>query len=146
MKKSKEKKMLNGTYRPDRDEYRGVSYKVLEAVPEPVTNFYEDSEWFYLTTSEILISAGMLTTADILELEQAAMTYGLLQESFRKIQEVGAVQTTQSGYTQKSAHWQTFMEASKRLNTFYDTYGFNSQSRLRIEMERPYELDDMDKI
>ena len=146
MTKSKEAKKRQGTYRTDRKNKNPVTYEVLSEVPESSAWLSETGEYFYKKTCELLISAGIMTSADIDEVTQAAEWFDVFWAARRDLNENGYYYTGNNGYTQTSASWTVFATADAKLSKFYNKYGLNPASRKKIEVERPHELDDLDRI
>lgn len=144
-KKTKAEKEMAGTLRPCREVDNPLTFAPINSVSTPDYLDGYAVEFFEYYT-KILAVVGILTPADIGEIEQAAISYDALRDAYDYIKEHGAVQTTESGYTQKNAHWQVLMDARKVLSEFYGKYGLNVISRERITMKPPEEPDDFDKI
>ena len=145
-RKTKQQKQLTGTLQTCREIENALSFEPLLVVPNPPEYLDEIGAAFFRDCGGILLGQGMLTLADIGELEQGAMLYQMLRKHWNKMMDGDGVQVTQSGYSQKTASWQIFMDCRKGLGEFYNKYGFNVTSRESIEMPEREEVDELDQL
>jgi phage terminase small subunit len=67
----------------------------------------------------------------------ASNIYSVFTQASKVVKQEGYYQTTQSGYTQKTAHFQTILDCQKSLREFESLYGLNFNSRTKMNIGPP---------
>ena len=145
-RKTKEEKEASGTLQKCREVDHPLTFNALVRVPSPPEYLEGYAVEFFTYYAGVLLSVKMLTASDMLELEGASIAYGEMRNAYDEIKRSGSIQTTSTGYKQKSAAWTVFSDARKILGEFSNKYGLNVVSRQRIDIKPPEEPDDLDKI
>lgn len=129
--KSIHQKKLSGTYREDRQKYL-ESVNPLQDIPEPSYPLNETELQYFNEVAELLIIQGTLTAADIPGTTRAASWYGIWQTCLEEVEKRGIWQTTQSGYTAKTAAFQSMLDAEKFLSAWERSVGLNISGRAKL--------------
>jgi len=144
-RKSKAEKIASGTLQKCREVGNALEFRPISSVDVP--DYLEGyAVEFFEYYSRLMASVGLLTPADMLELEKASIAYSMMREAYDDLKENGSMQVTRSGYTQKTAAFTVYSDANKILSDFSNRYGLNVVSRERITMSEPDNEDDLDKL
>ena len=145
-RKANHVKELQGTINKDRVIDNAVTFVPLTDIPKPTQELQKPGEDFYYFCCRALMSRRLLTAVDILEVQGAAMWYGIQYEAYEMVKLKGPIQETQTGHGTVSGWFSVLRDSRKALSEFYNKYGFNLTSRQRIEMPEVLGDDDLTKL
>ena len=134
--KTKQQKIITGTFRQDRVK-TGLTFEPLSEIPEPFEVLREHGAKYFRAVCECLISNKTLTAADIPAVTRAAQQYAMYCGAVDGIRKNGAYQETKSGYTAKNAYFQILQDCEKVLQGFERAYGLTLSSRLKFDLPEP---------
>ena len=143
--KSTKEKIITGTLQRVRITDK-LSYDSLNDVPDPLEELDKKSSRYYYYICEVLLSSGLLTSADIPAITQAAILYGIFSDAYTELKEKGYYYETTSGYTGKNAHLQAMNDSYKNVKQFENLYGFNVSARGKINIPQKKEINPLDEI
>jgi len=128
-------KEAQGTLRKCRVNTSPATSEPLSAIPAVPPEVPDDGAGYFTWACEILYSFGELRTSFIPSITRAAQMHSQYERHWAIVNETGALQTTQSGYTQKTGAWTLMTEAYKFLNEFEREYGLTLSSSQKITVQ-----------
>jgi P27 family predicted phage terminase small subunit len=143
--KTKQQKIITGTFRKDRVKV-GLTFAPLKEIPEPFEPLKEHGAKYFRAVCECLISNKTLTAADIPAVSRAAQQYAMYCCAVDGIRKHGAFQETKSGYTAKNAYFQILQDCEKVLQGFERAYGLTLSSRLKFDLPDPITANLFDEF
>jgi P27 family predicted phage terminase small subunit len=132
-KKTKQEKIISGTFRPDRDDNKVKLNTKLESdlPPAPLWLSKTGKEYYHRLT-EILLYAGVLQSADLDMLAQLAGELARYRLAITTMEKEGYVLKLPNGY-HKCSEWNIIAkEAFKNCESLAQGWGFTFQSREKI--------------
>ena len=140
-RKTREEKMMIGTYRKDRDIVYNVSGDAIEQVPDikfddPIQQEYFDR------TCQTLIDNGWLLKDFIDDIKRAAEWYGLYREHKTK----PMTQCSANGFITMTASYTIRRDAHKFLCEFEQRYGLNLLASQRFSKKDKKDEDPFHKL
>ena len=133
-RKPKHIKEAQGTLAKSREVDHPAMGEALSVLPSVPVGMGEHEEKYFLHCAGDLLSKGLLTAGFLPSLEMAASWYALFIIARNEVRSNGAVQVTQSGYTQITGSFTTMDKTYKNLVDFENRYGFNLVSSQKISM------------
>lgn len=143
-KKPVELKMLEGTYRKDRDNLSAP--KVTGDLVSPPTYFSDEQSevWKYAIENA---PKGLLKKLDISVLEIWVTAYVTYRESYAKVQEMGQVMTSPSGYPIVNPYLSNMNKQAMIMLKASSELGFSPTSRSKVSVEQAeIEHDPWEKL
>lgn len=141
-KKPKAQKIIDGTYRKDRDVdiIKAKTVNTLLEAPEYLT---ETAKTYFNNICTALIDMNNLSNADIAVIVHLAETIELHAESYRLVSAGQWEQQTQSGYSQITAAFTVWEKTGKRLIELSSLLGLSPAARERIKIKPKEEENDI---
>lgn len=132
-KKPVELKMIEGTYRKDRDKLNAP--KVTGDLVSPPNYFSEEQTgvWKYAIENA---PKGLLKKLDISILEIWVTAYVTYRESYAKVQEMGQVMTSPSGYPIVNPYLSNMNKQATIMMKAASELGFTPTSRSKVSVEQ----------
>lgn len=132
-KKPVELKMIEGTYRKDRDNLNAP--KVTGDLVSPPNYFSEEQTgvWKYAIENA---PKGLLKKLDISILEIWVTAYVTYRESYAKVQEMGQVMTSPSGYPIVNPYLSNMNKQATIMMKAASELGFTPTSRSKVSVEQ----------
>jgi P27 family predicted phage terminase small subunit len=143
--KPKDQKMLEGTYRKDRDNDGLVAPKLSE-VPEAPEHLSDLGKHYFNNVCLTLEELGILTGADIYLVVLLASNLAINQEAIIEIQGKKSVRVAKNGFESTGGWFSVFDKTSKKIMELSNLFGLSPSARERIRMQPKKEPDDLDKI
>ena len=126
-------KESQGTLQPCRDK-GGVDDRPLSAIPEVPVGLGVVAEGYFVHYCEILMSRGLLVASHVDLIRRAADWKEVYERAKNECLNDAYYQTTQSGYTQVTAHFTVMEKAYAKLLEFEREFGFTLASSQKIVM------------
>lgn len=132
-KKPVELKMIEGTYRKDRDNLNAP--KVTGDLVSPPNYFSQEQTdvWKYAIENA---PKGLLKKLDISILEIWVTAYVTYRESYAKVQEMGQVMTSPSGYPIVNPYLSNMNKQATIMMKAASELGFTPTSRSKVSVEQ----------
>lgn len=130
-KTTKKEKILAGTFQPCRDKVL-VTTDPLTEIPDPDYELDPVELTYFTRCASLLIAAGTLTDGDVPGMTRASSWFGIWQNCLADIRQHGAWQTTNSGWSAKTAAFQAANDAEKNLTAWERSQGLNLTSRAKL--------------
>ena len=147
MKKlSKQTKQARGTLRKSREVKNNLTFEPLQKIPKPQCKIEGEALKYFEYVCELLISNNVLTAAHIPDITLAAYWWGVMTKAMDNMEKHGYTQPTKNGYNVINAHITVFGQATKKLQTFSDKYGFNLLASQKIDVPEITIVDDLQKL
>jgi P27 family predicted phage terminase small subunit len=140
-RKPKNQKLLEGTYRPDRDQV-GIVAKVTDTIPAPPDLLSEKAAVYFRSVCEVLKDLNILSTADIVIITQLAQNLEMNWLSYREIVDRGFTQSTATGYEAISPAYTVFEKTNKTIRDLTGLLGLSPAARERIKIKPEEKADD----
>ena len=133
---------LDGTYRPDRHSNGVAADTQLLAPPDHLSGLAL-AEW--LRVASELHEVNLTTALDTTLLEQYCVMYAQWRGMVAEVDKHGAVQETQTGYSQQTGYFTVAVKLAKEIRDIAKEFGLtpSARSRMRINREEQSEQDDI---
>ena len=138
--KPKAQKLIEGTYREDRD-YGGLPAPVLESIPEPPQHLGQGAKRYFLNICQVLLEMNNLSLSDLVVITQLAQNLEINEMAYESCKDGGYEQVTQNGYGAVTAAFTVYNQTSKTIRELSNLLGLNPSARERIKV-KPKENED----
>lgn len=130
---------LDGTYRPDRHSNGIAADTQLLAPPDHLSGLALE-EW--LRVASELHNVNLTTALDITLLEQYCIMYAQWREMVEEVDKHGAVQETQTGYSQQTGYFTVAVKLAKEIRDIAKEFGLTPSARSRMRISKEQEAQD----
>ena len=134
--KTKNEKLLSGTYRPDRDNpqrFKLNKTTLIESLPDPLGELSESERELWVKYCEIKIDNNTLTAADLPEIETLCRLITKRSDLFDSIQKSGLVLTFKTGHRQVSPELSIIEKLDRLINAKLRLLGLDTVNLKKVD-------------
>jgi P27 family predicted phage terminase small subunit len=144
--KPEELKVLEGTFRKDRQNQNRVIGEKLDYVPDSPDYLTKDQKTHYENVVNTCIELGIMTIHDVYICIETAVVIDELIWSIKDINDNGRVQITQSGYEQVRPICGIRDRALDKFIKLSNLMGMNASAREKLTVEKIEKVNLFDKL
>lgn len=133
-KKPSELKVLQGTFRPDRDADVGdlPKFENVDGVPDPPDSCTGVASKFWTHYARQMVRAGMLKQTDLTTLEMFCLAKKRYYDAQMQIDELGPTLVSEKGTVYRNPHYVTQEKASADIAKHGSLLGFSPSARTSL--------------
>lgn len=133
-RKPKAQKILEGTYRADRDS-NAIPAPIADSVPDAPMILSAEGKRYFRLISRFLSEMNLLSNIDILVIQQLAQAMEINDRAYAEINESGYKQISNSGFETITAAYSVWEKTSKTIRELSNLLGLNPSARERIRIK-----------
>lgn len=137
-KKPQNVKLLEGTYRKDRD-LSGLEFKSVSEIPTVPEYLSDSAKQYFKNICNTLIEYNLLTTADVFIIVQLAEALEIQETAYENIKNGNSVQLSPNGYQTVAGWYSVWEKTSKKIAELSNLFGLNPSAREKFNIKKKEE-------